>query len=567
MKALELAVRRAFAVPVAAVRPYLVFKLTLLLLAFDLWITRVSHAGRYGAGGFNVAHWPWLDWVQPEISPPMYIGACVFTAALCFAIVFADRPPRWLIGLAFLVHTWSWAMSMLDSYQHHYLLSIVLFCMIFFPPMSAEEALRLDASKPDEPDPATEKPTENASAPKASAKTARSGKKRKKKAPLVEGEAKATPPRKGSALTGPWPSVSAWSYVLLSGSAAIVYAYTAFSKTDPEWLSGASLRQVIHYPPPDVVPGETANVVVRGFHAIIEALGDDGPLFWFLMGHSVVLVQIVISSGYLLAPFRDVTRSLGTRIFYWVALFTALSFHFGAELMGLEIGWFSYYMIAYALIMFLPVELLVPIARAVLWPKGERYGLEGVVVRAGVALETGALGWWLDEPILLGASVLIAAGSFVRFFTRATWTTSLEKLPEAAPLATSAIAALLLAAVGWAADLPGAREAAILGAVLLGAGVVAALVRNGHARALHGYAIGTLLGALALAVSIQASDMRWDYWRNVGGDHRRRGEIEEAYVAYVKANRYAPPDDDRRDEEQQMRRILEQRGVLPREGE
>lgn len=135
------------------------------------------------------------------------------------------------------------------------------------------------------------------------------------------------------------------------------------------------------------------------------------------------------------------------------------------------------------------------------------------------------------------------------------------------PLATSAIAALLLAAVGWAADLPGAREAAILGAVLLGAGVVAALVRNGHARALHGYAIGTLLGALALAVSIQASDMRWDYWRNVGGDHRRRGEIEEAYVAYVKANRYAPPDDDRRDEEQQMRRILEQRGVLPREGE
>ena len=60
--------------------------------------------------------------------------------------------------------------------------------------------------------------------------------------------------------------------------------------------------------------------------------------------------------------------------------------------------------------------------------------------------------------------------------------------------------------------------------------------------------------------------MRWDYWRNVGGDHRRRGEIEEAYVAYVKANRYAPEGEDRREAEEQTRRILEQRGVLPPRG-
>lgn len=556
MKALELAVRRGFAVPVAAARPYLAFKLTLLFLAFDLWITRVSHAGRYGAGGFNVAHWPWLDQVQPEISPPMYVGACVLTAALCFAIVFADRPPRWLVGLAFLVHTWSWAMSMLDSYQHHYLLSIVLFCLIFVPPMSGEEALRLAAQTPDSTPPAPEPP-------KTSAKTARSKKRKKKPAAETEPE-KAGPT--SSALTAPFPFVSAWSYVLFCGSAAIVYAYTAYSKTDPEWLSGASLRQVIHYPPDGVAPAENANVAVRSFHGIIEWLGDDGPLFWFFMGHSVVLVQIVVAAGYLLAPFRDVTRDLATKVFFWVALFTALSFHFGAELMGLEIGWFSYYMVGYAFVMFLPASVLLPVARATLWPRGERYGAPAIFIRVGVGLGAALLGAWLEEPILYWLAALIWFGSFVRFFSRATWLPSLETLAEAVPLAESAVAALMLAAVGWFTDLPGAREAAVIGAVLLGAGVVFELVRSGHARALHGYAVGTLLGAFALAICVHTSDMRWDYWRNVGGDHRRRGEIEEAYVAYVKANRYAPPDDDRRDEEAEMRQILEQRGVLPAGG-
>lgn len=560
MKLLEQVVGRAFAAPVAAARPYLAFKLTLLFLAFDLWLTRVSHAGRYGAGGFNVAHWPWLDAIQPDISPPIYVGACVLTSALCLAIVFADRPPRWLVGVAFLVHSWSWAMSMLDSYQHHYLLSIVLFCMIFFPTSSAEEALRLRPSTPDTlPEPA---------APATAAKTARArGKKRgkaKREAASTEPAAAKPRTRGPSPLTRPYPFVSAWSYVLLCGSTAIVYAYTAYSKTDPEWLSGASLRSVIHYPADGVAPAETANVVVRAFHAVIEALGEDGPLFWFAMGHSVVLVQIVISAGYLLAPWRDALNGALAHVFFAVALFTALSFHVGAELMGLEIGWFSYYMIGYALVMFLPGELLVAIARAVLWPKGERYGIEGVIVRVGAALAVGWLGVVLEQPILGWITLLVLTGSFARIASRAPWLPSLDALPEAAPLALAGLGAVALVGVGWIADLPGAREASVIAAALLGAGVVAALVMHGHARALHGYAIGALAAAVGLLACVTASDMRWDYWRNVGGDHRRRGEIEEAYVAYVKANRYAPEGDDRRDEEREMRTILEQRGVLPR---
>lgn len=488
-EALDALSRRALAVPVAAVRPYLLLKLTLVLLALDMWLTRASHAGRYGAGGFNVAHWAWLDAAQPPIEPAYYVGACVLTSALCLAIAFADRPPRWLLALACLVHTWSWAMSMLDSYQHHYLLSIVLAAMVFFPPLRADEALR-----------ASEAP--------AAAPAAKPAKRKKRKKPAPD----APPPRASG-----HPFVRAWSYTLLCASIAIVYAYTAFSKADPEWLAGAALRQVMQYPADGVVPGPGANVAIRTFHGIIEGLGEHGALFWFVMGHSVVVVQIVVCAGYLLAPWRDAARSRVTQAFFFVALGTALSFHVGAELMGLEIGWFSYYMVGYALIAMLPGGLLVRVARAMFW--------------------------------------------LVLDLRR-----ERDALPPWAPLALAGVAALALVSAGWTADLPGAREASVLAAVLLGAGVVAALLRAGDARAITGYAVGALLAALGFALCVQLSELRWDYWRNVGGDHRRRGEVEQAYAAYVKANRYAPDGQDRRRQEDEMRAILEQRGLLPRRG-
>ncbi len=102
-------------VPFAGVRTYILLKGTLLLLAFDIWLTRISHGGRYGAGGFNVAHFAWLDAIQPSVSPGLYIAVSMLTAFLCVALALAPRPPRWLFGLAFLLHTWSWAMSMRRS--------------------------------------------------------------------------------------------------------------------------------------------------------------------------------------------------------------------------------------------------------------------------------------------------------------------------------------------------------------------------------------------------------------------------------------------------------------------
>lgn len=540
MSALATIARRVTGPPVAAVRPYLLLKGTLLLLAFDMWLTRASHAGRYGAGGFNVAHFPWLDAAQPPVSPPFYVGACVLTGALCFAIVFAHRPPRWLLGLTFVVHTWSWAMSMLDSYQHHYLLSIVLLCLAFFPQLSADEALEVDAPDEDE---------------KKKKKKSRKGKRKTKGA---KPEPEDTTSQLGW-VKAPHPHVSAWAYTLFCMSTAVVYAYTAFSKTDPEWLSGAAFRRVIRYPAGDHPPMDDP---VGLFRALLEPLGFTGETFWYAMGHSVVLVQIVCMAGYLLAPWRDRSSRIVTHVFFGVSMLTALSFHFGAEDLGLEIGWFSYYMILYALVCMLPAPVLVALGRAVFRPMSGESGSMVLVIRLLLGGAAAGLAMWLDSGILWGVAGLIAFAAPLRYLSRARWVKRFADLEVNVTHGVAATAALALVAVGWSADLPGAWEATVVAAVLGGAVVVYVLVSQRDPRSLYGAAVGTLLGAIALLVSVGASEVRWDYWRNVGGDHRRRGEVEEAYVAYVKANRYAPEGEDRLERQQEMREILERRGVL-----
>lgn len=528
---------RSLFVPIAAVRPYLALKGTLLLLAFDLWVTRLSHAGRYGAGGFNVAHVPWLDAIQPQISPALHIGVCLLTSVLCLAIVFAHRPPRWLFGLCFAVHTWSWGMSMLDSYQHHYLLSLVLLCMIFFPPLSADEALVASKRAPKAPP----------------AKGKRKKRKKKKKAP----GAKPVEP----SIFDPFPLASAWGYVALAGSVAIVYSYTAFAKTAPDWLSGASLRRVLHL---DAVgmPAQGAADPIGPFRELLAMVGVEGETFWLVMGHSVVLVQIICATGYLLSPFRDVAKAKALRFFYWVAFFTALSFHVGAEYMGLKIGWFSWYMIGYAAIFFLPASWLVAAARVVIPLRGVRYRSDVVAGRIVLVIVLAVVGAATSYWPLVWLAVAVLFVAPLRWASRAMWRADVADVPPQTALALTGIGALGLVVSGYAVDLPGAPEASIVAAVGLGAGVVVLLVLRGHARPMVGYAVGATLASAALVVSVLLSDVRWDYYRNVGGDHRRRGEVEEAYNAYVKANRYAPEGEDRAARETEMREILERRGVL-----
>src|SRR3990172_13187717 len=68
----------------AAIRPYLLVKAVLIMVAFDVWMLRIQRGRLYGQDGFNVAHFQWLDAVQPLPRPGLYVGLmlCVGILAL-----------------------------------------------------------------------------------------------------------------------------------------------------------------------------------------------------------------------------------------------------------------------------------------------------------------------------------------------------------------------------------------------------------------------------------------------------------------------------------------------------
>ncbi len=185
---------RYFFGEVAAVRPYLLVKGLLLLLAVDTWVLRTEHGGRYGVGGFNVAHFAWLDAIQPVPTTAFYVGFVLFCGLLAF-VLGTVRTSRAGLAVLTVLYTYSWAMSMLDSYQHHYFISLVLVCMVFFPEVSGSDLF----GRPDVADPP---------------KNARKKKRRKRKA-----ETPSAPPAR-----------ERLGYVLASVSTGIVYLYTAIPR-------------------------------------------------------------------------------------------------------------------------------------------------------------------------------------------------------------------------------------------------------------------------------------------------------------------------------------------------
>ena len=170
---------------VAAVRPYLLVRSFLLLLAFDVWLLLVPHGARYGAGGFNVAHFAWLDAVQPLPSAGLYTAVLVLAGMLAFTAALTGE--RASIAALAALYTYGWAMSLLDGFQHHYLLSLFLLGFALLPPLGAADADR---------------------------------------------------------------RVSAWAHRLLSVTLAIVYVFAAASKYEGRWRNGGPLASLASGRPP-----------------------------------------------------------------------------------------------------------------------------------------------------------------------------------------------------------------------------------------------------------------------------------------------------------------------------
>lgn len=129
----------------ALARPYLALRFVLALLAFDTWLNMIPEGAKYGAGSFNVAHFPWFEGFVP--SSGFYVGVLAFTGVLALSQALY-RPHRIAIVLIAAGYTLGWSCSLLDSVAYHYLLSLYLVCFAFFPMLSARASFSRSGRAP-----------------------------------------------------------------------------------------------------------------------------------------------------------------------------------------------------------------------------------------------------------------------------------------------------------------------------------------------------------------------------------------------------------------------------------
>lgn len=112
------------------------------LLALDA-LLNYSHAPRYGAGDFNVAQLAIFEPIAPG-RVGFAIGQLV--CAYAFVLVACGVATRWVLPVATAIYGWLYFGSQLDSYQHHYLVWLILLLACFVPwerPVDAVPATRI----------------------------------------------------------------------------------------------------------------------------------------------------------------------------------------------------------------------------------------------------------------------------------------------------------------------------------------------------------------------------------------------------------------------------------------
>lgn len=223
------------------------------LLAVDAF-HQLAHAARYGAGGFNVPQVAWLPLPPPTRG---VMVAVYFGLTLAFALIAQGVALPVLMPAAAALYAYGYFASQLDSYQHHYLVCLLLLLWCFVPRA---------------PDPAPARASRDA------IRTVRS-----------------------------------WALRLILIQLALLYLWAAIAKLDPQWFDGTALRG-------QVQPGWPRNM--------IDSLG------WDRVAVLVLLTELTIAA------------TVWWQRPWWIALSLGVGLHVGIELVGLEIGLFSYLMIA-----------------------------------------------------------------------------------------------------------------------------------------------------------------------------------------------------------------------------
>lgn len=164
------------------------------ILAVDA-IAAISTAPRYGMGGFNVGHFAWLSSIAPNRTA--FVAAQLSIAVAMWAAAFGLFT-RAMFAIAAVLYAWTYYASQLDSYQHHYLVSLLL-------PLCA--AVRWEPPA---------RPTDEA------------------QAPASERANPATVPAGG------------WPLRLMLALLSIMYGWAAIAKLDAAWLNGTTLASQLH---------------------------------------------------------------------------------------------------------------------------------------------------------------------------------------------------------------------------------------------------------------------------------------------------------------------------------
>ncbi len=106
------------------------------LLAIDA-LLQIRHAPRYGAGGFNVAQLPGLDALSPGRA--LHVIA-ELTNAYLLVLAACGVATRAVLPAVTAIYAWLYFTSQLDSYQHHYLVALLLLLACFVPWQRPREA-------------------------------------------------------------------------------------------------------------------------------------------------------------------------------------------------------------------------------------------------------------------------------------------------------------------------------------------------------------------------------------------------------------------------------------------
>lgn len=285
------------------------------VLAVDQF-TNLAHAPRYGAGGFNVSQLPFLDGILP-VPSRVAIGVLFVLQAYLALRVMMGVAIKGSVRLLAGLYAYTYFISQLDSYQHHYLVFLLLVVACTIP---WDEAAHPTGEAPANDEPRT---------------------------------------------------IASWGLRLLTVQLALLYLWAAISKMSPLWLDGTALSQQLGVPwvrhAIEVVFGSASRgdpggfaamaklimiaelvlavgVLIRwmwpavwligmGFHISVELSGYRIGLFsYFMMGLYVLfLPDVVIATGarawhWLTDPTAGVLRRAGeaTRELAWPLLVVAM---------------------------------------------------------------------------------------------------------------------------------------------------------------------------------------------------------------------------------------------------